>query len=379
MRIFLLIYFTVYGGANLYLLFALWRAGCGAPWWRGLAVALAVAMCVLAPFLTHTLDRLGWPTLATVTAFAGFTWMVLVMWAVLLFLGFDLWNLALRILAFWHPSCRHLLVAAPRVVAVTAAVLAVLGLAGLAGDLPLRTRTIHIADPRLAAMGGPVRVVLISDLHLGLTAGARRLRQIVRTIDELQPDLILCAGDMLDASDGLRLDALAPALASLQPRLGKIAVTGNHEFYSGVEASIEFMEAAGFTVLREGAREIAPGLCIAGVDDPAGARRSVQSRTDEALALANCDPQAFVILLKHQPLVDAVAATRVDLQLSGHTHGGQVFPFNFMVARVYPHTQGMHRVTERLRLYVSPGTGSWGPPMRLFTTREVTLFILAAP
>jgi predicted MPP superfamily phosphohydrolase len=221
-----------------------------------------------------------------------------------------------------------------------------------------------------------LRIALLSDVHLGALVGAGRLRDILARVAALEPDIVLSAGDLVDGQAD-HLNRLAPALAALRPPLGKFAVIGNHECYVGLAHALEFHARAGFTVLRGAAVEVTPELGIAGVDDPAAARPGAPAATDERAPLAALAAARFVILLKHQPVVAAGSAGRFDLQLSGHLHKGQIFPFGLFVRLVYAARSGLTTLANGGWLYVSRGTGTWGPPMRVLAPPEITLIEVA--
>jgi predicted MPP superfamily phosphohydrolase len=166
-----------------------------------------------------------------------------------------------------------------------------------------------------------------------------------------------------------RLDGLSQMWNELEPPLGKFAVTGNHEYYAGLKSSVEFMRESGFEVLRGSGREIGENLYIAGVDDPTGG-----DSADEMALLGNAAKSRYVILLKHRPEVDQMAEGLFDLQLSGHSHRGQIFPFTLLTAIEYPMQNGLYELENSSFLYTSRGTGTWGPPMRIFSPPEITVF-----
>ncbi len=212
-------------------------------------------------------------------------------------------------------------------------------------------------------------VVQISDLHLGHLLSAGWLERRARQIESLRPDLIAATGDLLDM-DSARSESLVPALRRLHAPLGVWAVTGNHEFYAGVEHSVKVLGDAGFRVLRDVSEEAAPGLIIAGVDDLTARRQFGLSDDPVAKALGGRPPGA-TILLCHSPWKGEEAARLgVDLMLSGHTHAGQIWPFTYIVQLTYPHVVGRY-VVGGMTWLVTRGTGFWGPPMRLFRPAEI--------
>jgi predicted MPP superfamily phosphohydrolase len=187
-------------------------------------------------------------------------------------------------------------------------------------------------------------------------------------------NFLLATGDLVDD----QLNSMAEAAAQLReirPRYGKFAVTGNHEFYAGLDDAVEFIRQSGFTLLRQEAATVAGAIDLAGVDDPtirsAGPRGGLSDR--EVLSGGS---GRFAILLKHQPSVENDAPGAFDLQLSGHTHKGQIFPFSLITRRFFPFHSGNYRLAKDALLHVSRGTGTWGPPIRFLSPPEITVIDL---
>ncbi len=212
------------------------------------------------------------------------------------------------------------------------------------------------------------RLVQISDVHIGPLLRKDWVAHLVEQIRSLSPDLVAITGDLVDGRVHELRDHVAP-LARIEARRGVYFVTGNHEYYSGVEEWYAHLPSIGVRPLRNERVEVAPGLDLAGIEDPTGT-------PDLKAALAGRDGSRALVLLAHQPRQFAEAVSQgVPLTLSGHTHGGQIWPFSWLVALVQPYLAGLHRRGES-QLYVSRGTGFWGPPMRIFAPAEITLLKL---
>ena len=212
------------------------------------------------------------------------------------------------------------------------------------------------------------RLVQISDVHVGPLLRKDWVGHLVDQIAGLSPDLVAITGDLVDGRVQEIRDHVAPLSRIRAPR-GVYFVTGNHEYYSGVEEWYAHLPSLGVRPLRNERVEIAPGLDLAGIEDPTG-------EPDLQRALEGRDASRALVLLAHQPRQFAEAARQgVPLTLSGHTHGGQIWPFSWIVALVQPYLAGLHRRADSL-LYVSRGTGFWGPPMRVFAPAEITLIKL---
>ena len=219
-------------------------------------------------------------------------------------------------------------------------------------------------------------LVALSDLHLGTLIGERWLKRLVDRVEELHPDLLLVVGDLVDGNIG-NVESLLPHLKNLRAPLGIWAVTGNHEYYAGLDRSIALFEAAGFSVLRDRWAQITPGVVLAGVDDLTARQQFGQNDRPVEKALAD-RPAGATILLSHSPLqADKAAAAGVGLMLSGHTHNGQIWPFNHLVALRYPLMGGRYQV-DGMTVIVSRGAGTWGPRMRLWWPSEIVRIKLKA-
>ncbi len=210
-------------------------------------------------------------------------------------------------------------------------------------------------------------LVYISDLHLGSLLGEHWLTAVVDRVNEQDPGIIALGGDVFDSSSR-HAEALVPVLKRLHAPLGVWAVTGNHEYYAGVDRCVELLQKAGVTVLRDTWVEVIPGLIIAGIDDMTARRQfNIPSRSR---ALDGRPPGATVFL-SHTPWgTGEAAAAGVDLMISGHTHNGQIWPFTYFVQTQYPHVSG-HYTIGTMHLLVCRGTGTWGPRMRLLWRSEI--------
>jgi predicted MPP superfamily phosphohydrolase len=228
-----------------------------------------------------------------------------------------------------------------------------------------------VAIDRLTKAKSGYRIVQISDVHVGPTIGKEFIEEIVARINALKPDLIAITGDLVDGSVTELEEHVAP-LARLTAKDGVFFVTGNHEYYSGADEWIAHLGRLGVRVLRNERVRVGgdAGFDLAGIDDASSSDSGHGS--DLKRALAGRDDTCACVLLAHQPRgIDLADAMGVDLQLSGHTHGGQMIPWNFLVRLQQPFVAGLHKLA-RAQIYVSRGTGYWGPPMRLGAPAEIT-------
>jgi predicted MPP superfamily phosphohydrolase len=219
-------------------------------------------------------------------------------------------------------------------------------------------------------------IAAVSDLHLGTMIGEAWMRRLIARLGELKPDAVVIVGDLVDSEMGA-LEPLLPVLRTLRAPLGVWAVTGNHEYYAGLDRSVALLEAEGFTVLRDRAAEVVPGLVVAGVDDLGARRQFGENERSMEQALADRPPGA-VVLLSHSPIqADTAAALGVGLMLSGHTHNGQIWPFNYLV-RLSNRLVGGRYDVGGMTVIVGRGTGTWGPRMRLWQPSEILRITLRA-
>ena len=224
-------------------------------------------------------------------------------------------------------------------------------------------------------------IAQISDLHVASLLGRDYVEQVVALTMAQQPSLIAVTGDMVDGSVPDLRPHVAP-LAGLRAPHGCFFVTGNHEYYSGVEAWLDEVRLLGMQPLRNERVKIGEGAAsfdLAGVDDWTAHHFGLGHGANLPRALAGRDKSRALVLLAHQPrAVHEAARLGVDLMLSGHTHGGQIFPFGVLVRLVQPFVRGLHKLGNT-QIYVNRGTGFWGPPMRLGSAPEITLLTLRAP
>ncbi|GLI38053.1 metallophosphoesterase [Geobacter hydrogenophilus] len=371
MNLFLLVFFLVYGGTHAYF-FIKARGAFGFGPSIGAPLALFLALMALAPVLVRITERHGWEFTARFLAWTGYLWMGLLFFFFSASLAMDLFHLVLKgggALLQRDPSLLIIGKRAAFGIAAAYAVLACLSSSMEAGHI--RSRRIVIPTTKLPATIPKLTIAQISDVHLGLIVRKERLENILAKVREARPDIVVSTGDLVDGQIN-DLSALEKPLAELSPRYGKFAVTGNHEVYVGLDQAIAFTRRGGFTVLR-GEGVTAGGVVnIAGVDDPATPSPPHAERN----VLAGLPADRFTILLKHRPRIDGETVGRFDLQLSGHVHGGQLFPFGLLVRLSYPYMDGFYRLANGSALSVSRGSGTWGPPLRFLAPPEVTIIEL---
>ncbi|MBX7466713.1 metallophosphoesterase [Streptomyces sp. MAG02] len=246
-----------------------------------------------------------------------------------------------------------------------------------------RVRSLDVQLPRLGAGLDGTRVALVTDTHYGPLDRARWSARVCETVNTLDADLVCHTGDIADGTAERRRAQAAP-LATVRATRARVYVTGNHEYYGEAQGWVDLMDELGWEPLRNRHLLLERGgdtLVVAGVDDVTAESSGLAGhRAHLAGALHGADPDHPVLLLAHQPkFVDRAAAGGVDLQLSGHTHGGQIWPFHHLVRIDQPALAGLSRHGARTLLYTSRGTGFWGPPFRVFAPSEITLLVLRSP
>lgn len=351
-----------------------------ARWGRRIAFFLGALMLVGVPASRALSAPWG-----TMVAYAAFGWMGLVALVLVCLFAFDLLRLVRNVLGRaldrpLDPQRRRTL--ARGAAAVTALSASSAGATAIAEAQRAPTvKTVNVPIVNLPPALEGFHIVQVSDLHVGPTIGAERVAEVVSICNDLKPDMVALTGDFVDGS----VANLGPAMSLLQgleSRHGSFFVTGNHEYYSGANAWIEALEGWGIRVLRNTLDVIehdGAELELIGVDDWRAARRLEGHGYDLARAVRNRRSDRTSVLLSHQPkAIDDAANEGIDLVLSGHTHGGQIWPFNFVVALVQPYVKGLHQHTERTWIYVHCGTGYWGPPLRLGVQSEIASIRLIA-
>jgi predicted MPP superfamily phosphohydrolase len=370
--VFLAVALSLVGGMHYYIWARLVRDPHLPPGWtRTLTVAvIALGVAMPATLLAARFLRV-WAVRPAI--WVAFIWMG-VGFLLVAFLGLaDFGRLAAFLIARVRgpsdPDPQRRVLLARTLAAGVGGVVAGLSAAGIRSALAgIEIRDVPVKLPGLPPELAGFRLVQISDVHVGPLLRKDWVAHVVEQVRALSPDLVAITGDLVDGRVHEIREHVAP-LARIEAKRGVYFVTGNHEYYSGVEEWYAHLPSLGVRPLRNERVEVAPGLEIAGIEDPTG-------EPDLAAALRGRDSSRALVLLAHQPRQFPEAARQgVPLTLSGHTHGGQIWPFSWIVALAQPYLAGLHRRGDS-QLYVSRGTGFWGPPMRVFAPPEITLLRL---
>jgi predicted MPP superfamily phosphohydrolase len=375
LSLFLIAFFVSLGCVHAYALLKA-KSALGFGWGTAAFLVPLLVALTCTPLIIYFLAKHGMEGAARAVSWVGYTWLGLLFFFLWTNLAVDLANLVLRVAGAVSGRGMHAFLIAGKAPFFALVVLCLaLGTYSFfeAGEIGIEQ--VRILTDKLPASTPRLRVAQISDVHLGLLVRHRKAERIAEAIRRADPDILVSTGDLVDAEIN-HLEGLAEIFGEIRPRLGKYAVTGNHEFYAGIDQAILFTQRAGFLVLRGEAVTVGDVLRIAGVDDPTGdptgARIGGNINRQEGTVLGGEPSPIFTILLKHRPQLSRESRGLFDLQLSGHTHKGQIFPFRYAVARVYPNLAGLFPLGGSF-LYTSRGTGTWGPPMRFLSSPVVTV------
>jgi predicted MPP superfamily phosphohydrolase len=355
--------FILISAVTLMQIYVFWRASSVPLLKRHISLKLLIGVGLVlwaSFFFGRILGHDGTGALAGTLELFGMTWMAVLFLLFVSLLAMDLLTGFGFLLPRLAPSLRGLALIAGGL------------LSGFALVQGLRPPVVQDYEVRLSGLPDEMDdtvLVAASDLHLGSLLGEPWLKARVTQIQAEQPDLVVLLGDLFEGH-GQPQGELLPVLRRLSAPLGVWVVPGNHEFHGGDNTGTSLIKEAGFQLLRNYWAEVRPGLVLAGVDDLTASRRSGQGGDQFAKALTGRPPGA-TILLSHTPWqADKAARAGVGLMLSGHTQGGQVWPFGYLVKRIYPLFEGQYEV-EGMTLIVCRGTGTWGPRMRLWRPGEI--------
>lgn len=374
MTLFILSFFTIYGGVHFYA-FMKARNALGFGWGPGTGIAVFMIAMIVAPVLIRFLERVDYELAARTLSYLAYLWMAVLFLFFCGSLAIDLVNLVIRVLGRLGlvESGKFVVPAKLSLGACLAAAL-VICVYGYFDALNIRTERLVLETGKLPTGIDKLTIAQISDVHLGLIVRCRRLDLILDKVKAASPDILVSTGDLVDGQID-RMPGLAERLQAVKPKYGKYAITGNHEYYAGLNKALAFTRQAGFTLLRGEA--VGNGvISIAGVNDPTGVQLKIERPVSEKDLLEKIPKDRFTLFLKHRPVIDQESAGLFDLQLSGHTHKGQIWPFAYLSAISYPMSDGRYDVAGGSILYVSRGSGTWGPPVRFLSPPQITVIEL---
>ncbi len=364
--------FSIYGLANYYIfirgLHALRLTG-------GVRISYIVVFTFLAvSFIAAMfLERADIIALGKPLSWIGSFWLAAFVYFLLILAAIDLTRLANHFIHFFPSFMTSYRAHAANITAISViSLVAAVVIYGFINAHIIRVRTFDINVPKQAGGRKNVNIVMASDIHLSSIINNGRIRAIVDRINSLSPDIVLLPGDILDGDlNPVVRQNLGEGLRQIKAPLGVYAVTGNHEYIGGVEKACKYIGDHGVKLLRDSTAFIDGSFYVVGRED-----RSARKRTPLSELMSGVDKKYPVILMDHQPFhLEEGEANGVDLQLSGHTHYGQMWPFNYITKMVYELAYG-YLVKGTTHIYVSSGVGTWGPPVRIVANPEIAQFRL---
>lgn len=371
---FILFIFVVYGSIHVYV-FLKARSALLFGSIAGILLALFMLVMVFAIFLVRTLESHEYDVLARTLSFVAYFWMAALF---LFFCGsllFDgIWLFTRTAGAITRSDVSSFLVTGKTSFFISLGLSLAICTYGYFEAKGIRTERLIIETTKLPEGIDRLVIVQISDVHLGLINRCERFRPMIKAAREVKPDLFVVTGDLVDAQIN-HLTGLADMLGEVTAKYGKFAIMGNHEYYAGPEKSLAFIQEAGLTLLRDTSVTTGP-ITIVGVDDRTAVQLKLRRPLSETKLLAGLQRDKFILFLKHQPHIDPDTVGLFDLQLSGHTHKGQIFPFSLLTRLIFPLNAGTHDLGRGSMLHVNRGTGTWGPPIRFLSPPEVTVIEL---
>jgi predicted MPP superfamily phosphohydrolase len=373
--LFLLVFLSVYSGLHLY---ALLKVRAALTLGTGMYVGILIFMVimVLCPIIVRVLERFGLESMARLLAHVGYIWMGFLFLFISASLILDICRLPVLVGSLVFKTSLSGM-AAPFRYAFWGALI-ISGFTSVYGyfvALDIQTTRLTLKSPKIPIEIGRLRIAQISDVHLGLIVGERRLKRILAEVKAAEPDILVSTGDLVDGQPD-NISGLARVFQNTAAKYGAFAVTGNHEYYAGLRRSLDFMQEAGFRVLKGEGVTVAGVINIVGVDDSTENRFGPRGALSEKALLSGFPQDKFTLFLKHRPSIDEEATAFFDLQLSGHVHKGQIFPFSLVTRLVHPRDAGLYQVARNAYLYVSRGSGTWGPPIRFLASPEVVIIEL---
>lgn len=373
--IFFSIFLSVYGLINYYIVR------------RGLAIIspnfktaylIVLVFFIFSFILGRFLENTSIPYLPQILTWAGSFWMAFMLYFFISLLLIDELRLFNHFFHFFPAFITNNTETAKKITGAVVVIISVLFVAG--GHINMYFPTVKKLDLSIDKNAGELKqlnIVMVSDLHLGSILGNGFLERIAEKSNELNPDIVLFVGDVVDEDIGAVLkDHIGETLKKFKSVYGIYAVTGNHEYFSGAEAACKYLTGHSVVMLRDSLAKINNSFYIAGREDRQRNSSTLGKRKELSDILSNVDNSLPIILMDHQPFkLEEAVQNKVDLQLSGHTHNGQLWPLNYITDMVYEVGWG-YKQKENTHFYVSCGAGTWGPPVRTGSRPEIVNVIL---
>ncbi len=339
-------------------------------------LGLFILFMTLTPVMIPIYSNRGSERAVRYFSYLGYMWLAFLVPFFPLALLLDLYNYTVPyVAALLNREITSLLISSDNTVFIPFFISLAVNVYGYYEAQALRAERLTIRSSKLSDLRERIRIAQISDLHLGAIVRDNMLDKVIEIIEREKPDIIVSTGDLVDGVIS-HINHLAQKLKKVEAGLGKFAIIGNHELYGGIRHTTQFLKDAGFTVLRGEGVTIDNIINIAGMDFTGGEAhrlsKELQQRPEDEI-LSDLNRNLFTVLLKHRSDVKEKSLGLFDLQLSGHTHKGQIFPMNLATTFLFQHHSGFTKLKNDAAIYVSRGTGTAGPPIRFLSTPEVTI------
>lgn len=371
MRSQFLIFFSVailiYFGMNLYVCWRGYACLPAKPTVRSIYLII-MTLLSLAYIAGRLIENLTQSTICNIVVWIGSIWLGVLVYSLLLFISIDIVRLVSYLIG--HKAILQYNTQTGTAVSI---IIAILVLVGWCNARFPRTKVINLPTKKITQT---FRIAMASDIHLGAIIGPHRCRELVNAIEEAKPDLIVFAGDVIDEDVKIVMKRnTGEALRNLHAPYGVYAIPGNHEYIGGINQAVQYLQAHGIHMLMDETVQVGPVELI-GRKDLSSERFGHESRKSLQDLVEATDSTRYRILLDHQPAdLKPAVRERLDLQLSGHTHHGQLFPFSLITAKIYEVSWGLKKIKDT-NVYVSCGYGTWGPPLRIGNRPEVVIINL---
>lgn len=375
--IFLSIILIIYGSVNYYIFIRGWQSIPDSKLFKSLYLIIFLVIS-FSFFLGRILEKFFMNILSGSLIWIGSIWLGMMLYLFLAIVFIDILRLANSLINFFPMLITHNYKKAKLVTAIIViAAASITVFAGYINTLNPILRTLNIKIQKNGRSLKKLNIILVSDIHMGTIIGNSRINNLVRQINRVNPDIVLLAGDIVDEDPAPIIKKnLGEKLKTIKTKYGSYAITGNHEYIGGVKAASKYLTEHGIILLRDSVIKINNSFYLAGREDLTVNRLGVKRRKPLHKMLEGIDKSYPVIIMDHQPfnLKEAVN-NGIDLQLSGHTHHGQLWPLNYITGMIYELDRGYKKINNT-HFYVSSGFGTWGPPVRVGTRPEIVNIIL---
>ena len=378
--VFITVFLLIYLSVNLYIFF---KGRKIVHRWPSLKWPYAITFFLVAGsfIIGRIMEEVSLCTLTDVFIWTGSYWFAFMLYFFIAGLLFDLVRFVHRLTNFIPESLAEAYRSKRHFVIIGVILIVCATVAG--GSINAASPVVKKIDLKLnngKVLKQPVKIALVTDIHLGRIIKNSRLEKMVAMVNSQKPDIILLSGDIVDEDIAPVIsNGLGKTLAGLESAHGVYAVTGNHEYIGGAEPAVKYLSQYGINFLRDSAVKINNSIYIAGREDKSVTRFTKTQRVPLKKILEGTDKKIPVVLMDHQPVnIDEVVKEEVDLMVSGHTHDGQMWPINYITGMFFKASFGYYTF-DKTRVYVSNGFGTWGPPVRIGNTPEIVLINITGP